>query len=269
MTLLAEIALIVVAAVAVVCRSRSCPAVVARPASTGGPGSGATEPVGRDRAAARDGPSERSPGARLSAPDPCRDRFAAAGRERTDARPDARRHRPADPGDDLWEIVRLDRPFPEDRHGPGVAPQDAGGDARGARAAMNGALSPRMRGLLALGGCGLVAGARQRACGARGARHALPRVRRAGPGLAREPQLTAHIDLERTRLLEAERVAATVTLVNDGAHPVEVELALVGTEELVVEPAGPILLHMAGGATVTVEVSLRPERWGAHAWVRS
>ena len=26
-------------------------------------------------------------------------------------------------GDDLWEIVRLDRGFPEDRHGPGVNPQ--------------------------------------------------------------------------------------------------------------------------------------------------
>ena len=26
-------------------------------------------------------------------------------------------------GDDLWEIVRPDRGFPEDRHGPGVNPQ--------------------------------------------------------------------------------------------------------------------------------------------------
>ncbi|MGI8506050.1 MAG: hypothetical protein ACR2MK_04465 [Solirubrobacteraceae bacterium] len=27
-------------------------------------------------------------------------------------------------GDRLWEIVRPGRPFPEDRHGPGVSPQD-------------------------------------------------------------------------------------------------------------------------------------------------
>jgi hypothetical protein len=27
-------------------------------------------------------------------------------------------------GDQLWDIVRPDRPFPEDRHGPGVTPQE-------------------------------------------------------------------------------------------------------------------------------------------------
>jgi hypothetical protein len=27
-------------------------------------------------------------------------------------------------GDRLWDLVRPDRPFPEDRHGPGVAPQE-------------------------------------------------------------------------------------------------------------------------------------------------
>ena len=29
-------------------------------------------------------------------------------------------------GDQLWDIVRPNRPFPEDRHGPGVAPQELG-----------------------------------------------------------------------------------------------------------------------------------------------
>ena len=29
-------------------------------------------------------------------------------------------------GDRLWDIVRPDRPFPEDRHGPGVQPQELG-----------------------------------------------------------------------------------------------------------------------------------------------
>ena len=27
-------------------------------------------------------------------------------------------------GDRLWEIVRPDRPFPEDRHGPGITPRE-------------------------------------------------------------------------------------------------------------------------------------------------
>ena len=27
-------------------------------------------------------------------------------------------------GDGLWEVVRPDRPFPADRHGPGIGPQD-------------------------------------------------------------------------------------------------------------------------------------------------
>ena len=76
--------------------------------------------------------------------------------------------------------------------------------------------------------------------------------------LAHEPHLTAHIDLERTRLLEDEQVTATITLVNDGAHAAELGIALVRSRNLVVNPAGPILLHLAGGATVTVEVSLRP-----------
>ena len=30
-------------------------------------------------------------------------------------------------GDQLWDIVRPDRPFPQDRHGPGVGPQELGG----------------------------------------------------------------------------------------------------------------------------------------------
>ncbi len=29
-------------------------------------------------------------------------------------------------GDDLWDIVRPARPFPEDRHGPGVSPERLG-----------------------------------------------------------------------------------------------------------------------------------------------
>ncbi len=130
---------------------------------------------------------------------------------------------------------------------------------------MNGALSPRMRGLLALGGGGLLAGL---ASGhAELAALGTPFLVFVGLGLvlAHEPHLTAHIDLERTRLLEGEQVTATVTMVNDGAHAVELELALVRSRNLVVEPAEPILLHLAGGATVTVEVSLHPARWGAHS----
>jgi hypothetical protein len=29
-------------------------------------------------------------------------------------------------GDRLWDIVRPGRPFPEDRHGPGVSPRELG-----------------------------------------------------------------------------------------------------------------------------------------------
>jgi uncharacterized protein (DUF58 family) len=130
---------------------------------------------------------------------------------------------------------------------------------------MNGALSPRMRGLLALGGAGLVAGL---ASGhAELAVLGTPFLVFVGLGLmlAHEPRVTADINLERTRLLEGEQVAATLTVVNDGAHAVELELALVRSRNLLVEPAEPILLHVARAATVAVELSLRPERWGAHS----
>jgi uncharacterized protein (DUF58 family) len=130
---------------------------------------------------------------------------------------------------------------------------------------MNGALSPRMRGLLALGGAGLVAGL---ASGhAELAVLGTPFLVFVGLGLmlAHEPRITADINLERTRLLEGEQVTATLTVVNDGAHAVELELALVRSRNLLVEPAEPILLHVARAATVAVELSLRAERWGAHS----
>ena len=60
-------------------------------------------------------------------------------------------------GDRLWDLVRPDRPFPEDRHGPGVAPQELRRDAGGARAAVSGSLAPRTPGMLALAAAGLIA----------------------------------------------------------------------------------------------------------------
>lgn len=130
---------------------------------------------------------------------------------------------------------------------------------------MNGVLSPRMRGLLALAGAGLVAGL---ASGhAELAALATPFLVFVGLGvvLTNTPHLTGHIDLERTRLLEREQLAATITLTNDRGRAVEVELGLARTRQLVLEPAGLVVLRLPSAATVTLDVLVRPERWGAHA----
>jgi uncharacterized protein (DUF58 family) len=128
------------------------------------------------------------------------------------------------------------------------------------------ALSPRARGLLALAGAGLVAAL---AAGRPElAVLAVPVVVfvSVGLALAREPRVTAAIDLERTRLLEGDRVRAKLTVANDGAGAVEAELTLAHTGRLKIEPAGPLLLRLQGGATATVELSVGPEKWGAHTF---
>ena len=130
---------------------------------------------------------------------------------------------------------------------------------------MSSSLSPRMPGLLALSGIGVVAGL------ASGrpelAVLAAPFLLFIGVGLvlAREPRLVAEIVLERTRLLEGEQLPAAVTLRNDGASAVELELALVRTRQLVIEPAGLLILRLAAAEKVEIQFSLRAERWGAHA----
>lgn len=130
---------------------------------------------------------------------------------------------------------------------------------------MRGSLSPRTPGLLTLAGAGLIAAL---AAGRPElALLAAPFLVFAGAGLvlAREPQLTAELELERTRLLEGEAVLATIRLRNHGAHPVRVDVAPVRTRHLALEPAGPVAVHVRAGGDVRLEFSVRPSRWGAHA----
>lgn len=129
---------------------------------------------------------------------------------------------------------------------------------------MTGSLSPRTRGLLALAGAGLVAAL------ATGrpelAVLAGPFLVFVGVGLTltREPRVTAGIELDRTRLLEGDRVAATVTVGNAGAGAVEVELTVAHTRRLALEPAGAVLFRLQAGESADVEFAARPEKWGAH-----
>lgn len=130
---------------------------------------------------------------------------------------------------------------------------------------MSGAPSPRLRGLLALAGVGVVAGL------ASGqpelAVLAAPVVVFIAVGLvlATDPRLTATVELERSRLLEGDQVRTTVTLRNDGSTALELDLALIRSSHLVLEPAGGILLRLAAGSAQELALVARPERWGSHA----
>ncbi|HUA48000.1 MAG TPA: DUF58 domain-containing protein [Solirubrobacteraceae bacterium] len=130
---------------------------------------------------------------------------------------------------------------------------------------MNGSLSARTPGLLALAAAGAVAGL------ATGrpelALLAAPFLVFAGAGLMRsgEPHLSAEIELDRTRLLEGEAVTATVRLRNDGTSAVGVALAPARTRQLVLEPSGTVAVRVAPGAEAEVRFLVRPRRWGAHA----
>lgn len=125
-------------------------------------------------------------------------------------------------------------------------------------------LSSRVPGLLALSGAGVVTGL------ASGRPElvllAAPFLLFIGVDLvlAKEPRLVAEIELERPRLLEGEHVSATVTLRNEGASAVELELVLAQTQQLVLEPAGPCTLRLAAAGKVEIRFSVRAERWGAH-----
>lgn len=130
---------------------------------------------------------------------------------------------------------------------------------------MSSSLSPRVPGLLALAGAGVVAGL------ASGqpelAVLAAPFLLFVGVALvlAKEPLLVAEIELDRTRMLEGDQVSATVTLRNEGSGAVELELALARTGQLVLEPAGPLVVRISAAAKVELQFSVRAERWGAHA----
>jgi len=130
---------------------------------------------------------------------------------------------------------------------------------------VSGSLSPRVPGLLALAGASVMTGL------ASGRPElvvlAAPLLLLVGVGLvlAEEPRLIAEIGLERTRLLEGEHVTATVTLRNEGAGAVELELAIARTKQLAVAPGGSLMLRLAAGENAELLFSVRAERWGAHA----
>jgi uncharacterized protein (DUF58 family) len=129
---------------------------------------------------------------------------------------------------------------------------------------MKRALAPRVRGLAALTGAGLVAAL---AAGRPElAILTLPFVLLLGVGLAQsgEPRLSARLTLDRTRVLEGQSVKAELELRNDGERSVALELVVSGTAHLTLEPPGPLLLRLAAGSQERVELSISAERWGAH-----
>lgn len=80
-----------------------------------------------------------------------------------------------------------------------------------------------------------------------------------------EPRLSAQIGVGRTRLIEGQDATATVRVRNDGSAAVELELALVRTSQVMLEPSGPVMVRLAGGHSVDLGYRVRPQRWGAHA----
>jgi uncharacterized protein (DUF58 family) len=130
---------------------------------------------------------------------------------------------------------------------------------------MNRAFSSGGHGMLALAGGAIVAGL------ASGRPElvvlAVPALLLVGVGLvlSSEPRLSAQIDVARTRLIEGQNATATVRVRNDGSATVELELALVRTRQVMLEPSGPVMVRLAGGRAVELKYQVCPQRWGAHA----
>lgn len=130
---------------------------------------------------------------------------------------------------------------------------------------MTASLSSRVRGLLALAGGAMVTGL------ASGRPElvvvAVPILLLVGVGLAvsTEPQLTVGITLDHSRLIEGATATATATVRNDGTGAIDLEVALARTRQVVVEPAGPGLIHVGAGRSLSLTFEVRPQRWGAHS----
>jgi len=125
-------------------------------------------------------------------------------------------------------------------------------------------LSPRTPGVLALAGAGLIAAL------ATGrpelALIAVPFLVFGGAGLVLvpEPHVTASVEPGRLRVSEGEELTATVRVRNDGAEPVEVEVAPVRTGHLALAPASTVALRVDAQSETEAVFSVRPRRWGAH-----
>jgi uncharacterized protein (DUF58 family) len=86
----------------------------------------------------------------------------------------------------------------------------------------------------------------------------------AGGALARRPELTGALVLDRERALEGDDVRASLELSSPGgADRVDVFLPL--PDELRARDANPRAVALASGASRTVELTLGCERWGAFA----
>jgi uncharacterized protein (DUF58 family) len=125
--------------------------------------------------------------------------------------------------------------------------------------------SARLAGLLAVAGAGTVAGLASGRAGL--AVLAAPYLLLAAVGLvlAEEPRVVGKLALERDRLLEGQTTRVTAALHNAGVSAVELELALVRTAKLALEPDGHALLRLAPGEKTEVVFNATPVRWGAHA----
>jgi uncharacterized protein (DUF58 family) len=129
---------------------------------------------------------------------------------------------------------------------------------------VSGALSRRVKGLLALAGgavlIGLASGHPELVV------LAVPTLVLVGAGLAMpaDARVTAQIELDRARVIEGEGARATVQVRNRGIAAVDVELIPDRSPALTVEPGGPVLLHLSSGQVVELAFQVVPERWGAH-----
>lgn len=86
-----------------------------------------------------------------------------------------------------------------------------------------------------------------------------------GLGLAVAPRVAIELALGRERLLEGEQTRVHAIVRNDGDSGLELELALVRTARLAVEPVEPIMLRLGPGQQTSVVFTAVPRRWGAHA----
>jgi uncharacterized protein (DUF58 family) len=126
-------------------------------------------------------------------------------------------------------------------------------------------VSPRLAGLLALAGAGLVGGL------AAGRPElvilAVPFLLLAclGLSLGDEARLDVVVRTARSRLLEGHSVTATVSVRNCGRQPVEVEVELQHSAQMTSMPQGAISVHLRAGDAIELPYTARAERWGAHA----
>jgi uncharacterized protein (DUF58 family) len=126
-------------------------------------------------------------------------------------------------------------------------------------------LAPRLRGLIALAACGVVAGL------ASGRPElvvlATPFIVFVAVALALsdEPRLRGTIAVDRSRVLEGDCLQASVTVRNEGRNAVEAELTVLRSRHVTIEPAAGTLVRLPSGGGLTVDVSARTERWGAYA----